>query len=609
MPFDQTITIINNSGKVISTSKHLVGIFKEAKAAYREKKGALRQEKTGGFGHAQASRGPPGNTGKGPFVEEYDEGSGLDDREYGFRGLGNARQPLFLQGGGRLSQDSGRHSGATPQRPHAHQPRRSSSVGGSSHHSKSRHSRHRPSQDSPRPPYPQLTEGNLRSHSEVSSTAPSSLPPRRLLAAAGQPDFQPRPLVRAQTTPAAPESIVPQTAVVVARPRSNTALRDSGADQLDMHLAYGDLPPDLDTYPDPDAGAAKSEDEEQKKAQAKTLIDYIEALLDEAECIHHTAASIIARLQNSPEAAAAVALTLAELSALLAKLSPTFLGIIKGGSPAVFALLASPQFLIGTSIAVGITVVAFGGWKIVKRMTDGKQAFEAASSSPEQQRPSRLPAGPSLAGVQMHSLPPAVDRTAPTVISDGFDEAVVLEEELSSIESWRRGIVPPSGLEDSAVDAELISPQAMRSRNGDDDTHTVRSSRTHHSSRSRTDTSSQRSSHSHHRSKRHQDQGHGSAGTQEAGKSSRGSVVGAASVVSSHHSRRSESRAVERSKSGSIVSASSASPSSPSSDQGTSRSKEKKVSNSGNMLKQLFKKKREKDNRNGGDGHRSVLGR
>ncbi|KAK3061640.1 hypothetical protein LTS18_005744, partial [Coniosporium uncinatum] len=37
----QTITIVNKSGKVVGTSKHLVNVFKEAKAAYRERKAEL----------------------------------------------------------------------------------------------------------------------------------------------------------------------------------------------------------------------------------------------------------------------------------------------------------------------------------------------------------------------------------------------------------------------------------------------------------------------------------------------------------------------------------------------------------------------------------------
>ncbi|CAK7245235.1 MAG: hypothetical protein STHCBS139747_006808 [Sporothrix thermara] len=161
-----------------------------------------------------------------------------------------------------------------------------------------------------------------------------------------------------------------------------------------MDLAYGDIPPDLGLRVDLDP------------------VDH-------------------------PEAAAAVALTLAELSALLSKLSPAFLGAVKGGSPAVFALLASPQFLIGTSIAVGVTVILFGGWKIVKRISevrtareDAKLAFESADQAKAQQQPN-MGSGP---------VPALAASNAPALCPEAYDEALVLEEELSTIESWRRGI-------------------------------------------------------------------------------------------------------------------------------------------------------------------------
>ncbi|KAJ9626891.1 hypothetical protein H2203_003347 [Taxawa tesnikishii (nom. ined.)] len=38
----QTVTIVNSSGKVVKTSKHLVNVFKEAKSAYRERKAEIK---------------------------------------------------------------------------------------------------------------------------------------------------------------------------------------------------------------------------------------------------------------------------------------------------------------------------------------------------------------------------------------------------------------------------------------------------------------------------------------------------------------------------------------------------------------------------------------
>ncbi|CCF47394.1 hypothetical protein CH063_15805 [Colletotrichum higginsianum] len=45
MALTQTVTIINNSGKIISTGKQLAGIFKEAKASYQEKKAAIKADR------------------------------------------------------------------------------------------------------------------------------------------------------------------------------------------------------------------------------------------------------------------------------------------------------------------------------------------------------------------------------------------------------------------------------------------------------------------------------------------------------------------------------------------------------------------------------------
>ncbi|KAF2860614.1 hypothetical protein K470DRAFT_247261 [Piedraia hortae CBS 480.64] len=42
MPLNQTVTIVNQSGKVIKTSKHLVNVFKDAKLAYDEKKAEIK---------------------------------------------------------------------------------------------------------------------------------------------------------------------------------------------------------------------------------------------------------------------------------------------------------------------------------------------------------------------------------------------------------------------------------------------------------------------------------------------------------------------------------------------------------------------------------------
>lgn len=304
-----------------------------------------------------------------------------------------------------------------------------------------------------------------------------------------------------------------EPAPVMPRSRSDPSMHKK-AKSIDMDLAYGDLPPDLEFRTDLDPAAQIPVDEER---EAQDLAEKVEALLTEAECAHHTATHIIDHLQGNPDAAAAVALTLAELSAVVGKLSPAFLAALKGGSPAVFALLASPQFLIAAGLTVGVTVVMFGGWKIIKRIKD-EQAALAARQQPMAFAAAPAPAAayPAQQQQQQHPrYPDEEDRESAYYPDAAFDEALVLEEELSSIETWRRGISPPGegedekekGRKEEYADLELISPVAdrfMRSQWGDD-ARTERSGRTHRSSKTAKTKSSGKShkshSHSHRRSR------------------------------------------------------------------------------------------------------------
>ncbi len=346
----------------------------------------------------------------------------------------------------------------------------------SSRHSKRSH-RHRSSSQN-RPP---LTETNLRTLSEVSSAAPSGVPkgyrsPYAETASRALTLSRPTLAARTMTVPASPSALMqaraappppstatpvstPRQSMLVHRPRSDSSLRKKPK-EIDMNLAYGSIPPDLESRVDLDPNYKNSP--ELQEEHARTLMGRVEGLLVEAQCVHHTATAIISHLQANPEAAAAVALTLAELSALLGKMSPAFLGVVKGGSPAVFALLASPQFLIAAGVAVGVTIVMFGGWKIVKRIKEAnkekqQQAFEAEqpTGGPEpvpnggQAPPPMQPGGYGFAQGMAYGGGPGT-----------FDEALVLEEELSTIETWRRGIAPFGDSE--TADIELMSPEAER---------------------------------------------------------------------------------------------------------------------------------------------------
>jgi len=191
-------------------------------------------------------------------------------------------------------------------------------------------------------------------------------------------------------------------------------------EEIDMNLAYGRLPPDL---------LPNSPKDAQRELELATTMSKLDALLLEAHCLQHSATAIITNLQANPEAMAAVALTLAEISNLLTKMSPGILTALKASSPAIFALLASPQFLIAGGVAIGVTVVMFGGYKIIKKMQANALEMKHAG--------------------------------APKM-----EEALMYDEiELSSIDSWRRGIaeVERESL-GTSVDGEIITPEALKQK-------------------------------------------------------------------------------------------------------------------------------------------------
>jgi hypothetical protein len=194
-----------------------------------------------------------------------------------------------------------------------------------------------------------------------------------------------------------------------------------------MDLAYGDIPPPL-----PDK---KYDDGELKEKASK-----ITMLLDEANCLQYSVTAMIENLQKNPDALAAVSLTLAEISAIVSKMGPGVLTTLKGSFPAVAALLVSPQFMIAGGVAVGVTIVALGGYKIIKKIQQQKEE-EIAMGGP----------------VQM-----PIPMQARTV-----EEPYQLDEletrELSRIDLWRRGIADVEAEScGCSVDGEFITPGATR---------------------------------------------------------------------------------------------------------------------------------------------------
>ncbi|KAE9962086.1 hypothetical protein BLS_000849 [Venturia inaequalis] len=222
----------------------------------------------------------------------------------------------------------------------------------------------------------------------------------------------------------------------------------SEGSSIDMDLAYGELPPPL---------PARNQNEE---VVIREKMSKITMLLDEANALQHSATGIIEHLQKNPDAMAAVALTLAEVSTLASKMGPGALMAMKGSFPAVMALLASPQFLIAGGLAIGVTVVMLGGFKIVQRIKKEK----------ENER-----------GMEM-GIPMEAE----------VESQIELQElhtgELDRIEIWRRGIADAAAQsQGSIVDGEFITPgaeQLLIDEGVLDDARSRRSTRTKKSSKS-----------------------------------------------------------------------------------------------------------------------------
>ncbi|KAI8964459.1 hypothetical protein F5Y11DRAFT_315738 [Daldinia sp. FL1419] len=459
--------------------RHLISILKEAKASYQEKKAAIKAERA--IKRSETIDVPSASRYYGEI--EYD---------------GWPR---------RTSHDDGA-SQATSRRSYRSKHRASSQAGSA------------------------LTESNLKTLTEVSSTTPSRPPVayRSPYAETAPRDMMlSRPtLAHAQTMPIYTDEPASTHLVPVSRPVLDPALREKGK-EIDMNLAYGSLPPDLEERVDLDPvhknTNVDTNTDTEKEREAMSIIEKIENLLAEAQCLHHTATHIIQHLQENPDAAAAVALTLAELSALLGKMSPSFLAVLKGGSPAIFALLASPQFLIAAGVTVGVTVVMFGGWKIVKRI----QGVNTTPATPM-----------AFAG---HQPAPSEANRAPypeSEVSAGFDEALVIEEELSSIERWRRGIAPFG--EDEQADLELISPEAdraIRGQHGGDDARSVRTSRTGRTDKTSKTSKPAKASKSHKSQKSRKDGAKEHHDSSKHGSSSGVKEADSVSEAGSHRSHRS----------------------------------------------------------------------
>lgn len=334
-----TIAVVNKSGKVVSTSKHIANVFKEAKSAYLERKAELKAARTN----------EPDSKHRRPRVE--------DDNP---------------------SMVSSRHSSRRSSRDSTTRPHRRSekTTYESDHYSRDNPNASRRTRTAPPSPLALDEHGwqqNWESEGEEDLTRRHSYPQGEM--------------------------------VLAQRPKN---ARQSS---IDMDLAYGELPPPIST------------DRKPGEVELRDKMSALNRLLEEANCLQFTATAIIKNLEKNPDAMAAVALTLAEISNIIAKVGPGALLTMKGAFPAVIALLTAPEFLIAAGVGVGITVVALGGYKIVKKIK-AKKDIEAESQA---------------------------------------DELEEIGTDLSKVEYWRQGIASEEAQSlGTSVDGEFITPGAAK---------------------------------------------------------------------------------------------------------------------------------------------------
>ncbi|KAL3491943.1 hypothetical protein BJX62DRAFT_116340 [Aspergillus germanicus] len=347
-PFGETIAVIDKSGQVVSTSKHLFGVFSQAKNAYRERKAQVQSERNAKIAEKIAEREAL------KALQNYT----IDDSP----SVASSRRSRS-----RHHQSSHRH----------HHRSRAGSV------------------------YEQDLHSSPRGGAESIYGAPGEMVRRH---------------THHDITVRQPEARRPPTS------------RSKSDAHIDMDLAYGEFHPSaIARQPSPRRGQQLQTIDD---PELSGLVSRAQWLLEEANCVQHTATATISHLQKNPDAMAAVALTLAEISNLATKMAPSALAMLKTASPAVWALLASPQFLIAAGVGLTATIVMFGGYKIVKQM-------QSSSNN-------------KGAGVE------AVEHSV------HMDEMIEFNTDcLSSVEMWRRGVADAEAESaGTSVDGEFITPRA-----------------------------------------------------------------------------------------------------------------------------------------------------
>jgi hypothetical protein len=357
----QTITIVNKSGKVVGTSKHIVNVFKEAKSAYAEKKAEIKA-------HRKAK-------------QDLEENELQAQKALRAMTLDDDYSDTVSRNGSRRSSTNERSTRRKPV----------------------------PSHGRERPPVERGVSDSFYTNDKLARRDSLRPSPLRQGSSSSLGDNDPRvnELTRRHTD-----------GMQLQHRRVKGSTRSASVDDIDMDLAYGELPPPLPVR--------RAEDE----VELRNKMTALQRLLDEANCIQHSAMATIENLQKNPEALAAVALTLAEISNLVAKMSPGAIMAMKSSFPAILALLASPQFAIAAGVGVGVTIIAFGGYKIIKKIQarDQKKMLED--------------------GVVVPGSP-----------AEEMDEL----RELDRIEMWRRGIADEQASSlGTSVDGAFVTPGATK---------------------------------------------------------------------------------------------------------------------------------------------------
>ncbi|EWC46390.1 hypothetical protein DRE_04333 [Drechslerella stenobrocha 248] len=113
-------------------------------------------------------------------------------------------------------------------------------------------------------------------------------------------------------------------------------------------------------------------DEEEDHLTA--LFTQVQDIIDHAAAAQSSVITLVEALRRDPETLAMVGITLAEISTIIAKMSPAALAGVKLSWPMVFTFLASPQFAIVAGVGIGTTIILLGGYKIIKKMIYGEPA-------------------------------------------------------------------------------------------------------------------------------------------------------------------------------------------------------------------------------------------